>query len=99
MTPPLQTPFDTVENAHQYVHLLAEAIVEAKGEIATDLAASTKAKSDRRTQALQIVQFKLDKLEQHLKTSSRLLNDLRSLRRLMLDERLEPVKVSSDPAA
>ena len=99
MTTPLQTPFDTVENAHQYVRLLAEAIVEAKGEIATDLAATTKTKSDRRTQALQIVQFKLDKLEQHLKTSSRLLNDLRSLRRLMLDERLEPVKVSSDPAA
>jgi hypothetical protein len=99
MTTPLQTPFDTVENAHQYVRLLAEAILEAKGEIATDLVASTKAKSDRRTQALQIVQFKLDKLEQHLKTSSRLLNDLRSLRRLMLDERLEPVKVSSDPAA
>jgi len=33
-------------------------------------------------QALRIVEFKLDKLEQHLKTSSRLLNDLRTLRRL-----------------
>jgi hypothetical protein len=99
MTTPLQTPFDTVENAHQYVRLLAEAILEAKGEIAADLAASTKAKSDRRTQALQIVQFKLDKLEQHLRTSSRLLNDLRSLRRLMLDERLVAVKVGNDPAA
>jgi hypothetical protein len=99
MTTPLQTPFDTVENAHQYVRLLAEAILEAKGEIAADLAASTTAKSDRRTQALQIVQFKLDKLEQHLRTSSRLLNDLRSLRRLMLDERLVAVKVGNDPAA
>jgi len=38
-------------------------------------------------QAMQIVQFKLDKLEHHLKTSSRLLNDLRSLRRLLLEER------------
>jgi hypothetical protein len=37
---------------------------------------------------LQIVQFKLDKLEQHLQASSRLLNDLRTLRRLLLEERV-----------
>lgn len=90
MKPPLQTPFDSVENAHDYVRLLGEAIAEAKSEIEADLAVAAKTKSERRVQALQIVQFKLDKLEQHLKTSSRLLNDLRSLRRLLLDERLEP---------
>jgi hypothetical protein len=87
---PLQTPFDSIENAHDYVRLLGEAIAEAKSEIEADLAEAAKARSERRLQALQIVQFKLDKLEQHLKTSSRLLNDLRSLRRLLLDERLEP---------
>ena len=89
ITPP-QTPFDSVENAHQYIQLLVEAIAEAKGEIAADLSLPAKAKSERRVQALQIVQFKLDKLEQHLQISSRLLNDLRSLRRLLFDERLEP---------
>jgi flavin-dependent dehydrogenase len=74
--------------------LLVEAIAEAKSEIATDLDAATQAKSERRLQALQIVQFKLDKLEQHLKTSSRLLNDLRTLRRLLLDERAaDPDKI------
>ncbi|MGB8010781.1 MAG: hypothetical protein WCF68_04150 [Terriglobales bacterium] len=88
MSDSLQTPFDSVENAHQYIRLLAEAIAEAHGEIAADLATATQAKSKRRMQALQVVQFKLDKLEQHLKTSSRLLNDLRTLRRLLLDERL-----------
>jgi len=46
-------------------------------------------------QALQIVQFKLDKLEQHLQSSSRLLNDLRTLRRLLLDERPEPTTTAS----
>jgi hypothetical protein len=45
------------------------------------------------------VQFKLEKLEQHLKTSSRLLNDLRTLRRLLLDERLESSASGKDPAA
>ena len=96
MTDSLQTPFDSVENAHQYVRLLVEAISEAKGEIAADLGAATQAKSDRRVQALQIVQFKLDKLENHLKTSSRLLNDLRTLRRLLLDERPEATTARPD---
>ena len=94
MNSPLQTPFDSVENAHQYVRLLVEAIADAKSEIAADLGATSK--SERRVQALQIVHFKLDKLEQHLQSSSRLLNDLRTLRRLLLDERLEPVTASPD---
>jgi hypothetical protein len=93
---PPQTPFDSVENAHQYVRLLVEAITEAKGEIAADLGSAAQAKSDRRVQALQIVQFKLDKLEHHLQSSSRLLNDLRTLRRLLLDERPEPATASPD---
>ena len=96
MSDPLQTPFDSVENAHEYVRLLVEAIAEAKGEIEADLAAAVAAKSQRRVQALRIVQFKLNKLEQHLTTGSRLLNDLRTLRRLLLDERPEPSASSPD---
>ena len=97
MSSPLQTPFDSVENAQQYVRLLVEAIAEAKSEIEADLGAAAAARSERRVQALRIVQFKLDKLEQHLKTSGRLLNDLRTLRRLLLDERPEPTAASPDP--
>ncbi|MFY9644591.1 MAG: hypothetical protein WAK29_05390, partial [Terriglobales bacterium] len=74
MSDSLQTPFDSVENAQQYVRMLVEAITEAKSEIAADLGVAAQTPSDRRVQALQIVQFKLDKLEQHLKTSGRLLN-------------------------
>ena len=48
MNSPLQTPFDSVENAQQYVRLLVEAIAEAKSEIAADLAAAAKARSERR---------------------------------------------------
>jgi hypothetical protein len=95
---PLQTPFDTVENAHQYVRLLVEAIAEAKSEIAADLAAA-KAQPERRVEALRLVQFKLDKLEQHLQSSSRLLNDLRTLRRLLFDERPESTPAGKDSAA
>ncbi len=107
MNAAVQTPFDSVENAQRYVHLLVEAIAEAKQEIATDIGAAEQSKSDRRMQALQVVQVKLDQLERHLQTSSRLLNDLRTLRRLLLDERIETPVVSEsaddsqgeDPAA
>jgi hypothetical protein len=96
---PLQTPFDSLENAHQYVRLLIEAIAEAKVEIAADRGVAENAKSERRIEALQIVQFKLDKLEQHLQSSSRLLNDLRSLQRLLLDGRPEPAVAEHNSAA
>ena len=92
----MQTPFDSVENAHQYVRLLVEAIADAKNEIAEDIDAAEKGQVERRLQALRIVQFKLDKLEQHLQISSRLLNDLRSLRRLLLDERAETMPSTED---
>jgi hypothetical protein len=95
----LQTPFDSVENAHQYVRLLAETIAEAKGEIAADLGVAETSNEDRRVQALQIVQFKLEKLERHLQTSSRLLNDLRTLRRLLLEERVEAASAGQNSAA
>ncbi|MFZ0683991.1 MAG: hypothetical protein WAM89_00480 [Terriglobales bacterium] len=99
MSDSLQTPFDSVENAQQYVRMLVEAITEAKSEIAADLSVAAQTPSDRRVQALQIVQFKLDKLEQHLKTSGRLLNDLRTLRRLLLDERAEAAAGSGQDSA
>jgi len=98
LSAPVQTPFDTVENAQQYVRLLLEAIVEAKQEVDADLAAATGPRLERRLQALQLVQFKLDRLEHHLQSSGRLLNDLRTLRRLLLEERAEPAAASPDRA-
>ncbi len=43
MNGPLQTPFDTVENAQRYVRLLVEAIADAKGEIEADLGEAAEA--------------------------------------------------------
>jgi len=96
---PQQSPFDSVENAHQYVRLLVEAIAEAKSEIAADLGSAAQNHPDRRVEALRLVQFKLDKLEKHLQSSSRLLNDLRTLRRLLFEERPEPASAGKDSAA
>jgi len=84
-----QTPFDNIENAQQYIRLLLEAVNEAKDEISDELSAAAKINSERRLEALRLVQYKLEKLESHLRRSSRILNDLRSLRRLLLDERID----------
>jgi len=81
-----ETPFDSVESAHEYVRLLWEAIGDARKELEADIAAAS-AKPDRRLEALRLVQYKLEKLDLHLQSSSRLLNDLRTLRRLLLEER------------
>jgi formiminotetrahydrofolate cyclodeaminase len=90
-----ETPFDSVENAHEYVRLLLEAIADANQDIAADITAATAAGSERRLEALRLVQYKLEKLEQHLEASSRVLNDLRTLRRLLLDERVAPAAAAT----
>jgi hypothetical protein len=82
-----ETPFDSIENAQDYLHLLLEAISDARQDIAADLKSTEQAGLARRVEALRLVQYKMDKLEQHLRSSSRVLNDLRTLRRLLLDER------------
>jgi hypothetical protein len=84
-----ETPFDSVEGAHEYLSLLSQAVLDAKNEIEWDIKAVGDPKYPRRLEALRLVSFKLEKLEQHIKSSCRLLNDLRTLRRLLLEERVD----------
>ena len=82
-----ETPFDNIENSHEYVSLLAEAIQVAADEVEADIALARADGADRRKEALQLVAHKLAKLEANMTSSRRILNDLRSLRRLLLEER------------
>jgi hypothetical protein len=82
-----ETPFDSIEGSHEYVSLLAEAVEEARKEVEADVAAAVSEGAERRKQALLVVAYNLDKLKLHITNSRRILNDLRSLRRLLLDER------------
>ena len=93
-----ETPFDNIESSHQYVSLLAEAIEEARREVDEEIALAIKEGPERRKEALQIVAYNLAKLSLHITTSGRLLNDLRSLRRLLQAERT-PAKVLVRTAA
>ena len=82
-----ETPFDNIESSHEYVTLLAEAIREAIAEVEADIALAAADDAPRRKEALQLVHFKLTRLNSHMTSGSRILNDLRTLRRLLLDER------------
>jgi hypothetical protein len=88
MNQPRGTPFDSIEGAQEYVALLAEALEEAVAAIEHDTNEAAKTPgAERRLQALRLVGYKLGQLREHLASSRRLLNDLRSLRRLLLNER------------
>ena len=81
-----ETPFESIEGAQKYMRLLAETVEEGRQEVEADISAQADP-GDRRLQALRIVSYKLEKLAQHMKHSQRILNDLRSLRRLLFEER------------
>ena len=83
----IETPFESIENAQKYIKLLGETVTENVSDIDSEIIAATESGLDRRLQALRIVYYKLQKLEQQLHACSRSLNDLRSLRRLLLEER------------
>lgn len=80
-------PFDSIESAHAFLTLLRESVVEARRELEMDLQRVSNSDSSRRLDALRVAAYNAEKLEFHLNRSSRLLNDLRSLRRLLLEER------------
>jgi hypothetical protein len=82
-----ETPFDNIESSHEYVTLLAEAIEISLAEVEADLALAGADEADRRREALQLVLFKMTRLKGHMTSSRRILNDLRTLRRLLLEER------------
>ncbi len=79
-----ENPFESVESAQEFIALLEDAVKEARRDVETEIAA---APEDRRRQALQLIDYHLTKLSVHTAKSRRILNDLRSLRRLLFQER------------
>ncbi len=92
----LQNPFESIESAHDFVTLLAQAIGEARQEIEADVEREKKSAQSRRLDALRMASYQLALLEQHIKRSGRILNDLRSVRRLLLDERSGVIVTASE---
>ena len=82
-----ETPFDSIEGSHEYVAMLAEALAEARRDVEAEIQTADREAAHRRKEALILVSYNLAKLNLHITTSRRILNDLRTLRRLLLAER------------
>jgi hypothetical protein len=82
-----ETPFDSIEGSYEYVDMLADAIQEARRDVEAEVTLAETEKADRRKQGLLLVSYNLAKLEGHITSSRRILNDLRTLRRVLLSER------------
>lgn len=82
-----ETPFDSLESSRQFIQLLAETIEQVRAEVGVEITAAQGDGVIRRKKALQLVDYNLVKLDSHVKCAQRILNDLRTLRRLLLDER------------
>lgn len=80
------TPFDSIESAQEFMALLQDTIAEAVRDVQHDLD-SNPAEQDRRAQALQLALYKLGQLSSQVQKSRRTLNDLRTIRNLLLNER------------
>jgi hypothetical protein len=93
----LELSLDSIEAAYRLVVLLSESVVESKGDIESDAKREADADFPRRQDALQFVVMKLEKLDFLLSRSRRVLNDLRSLHRLMFEEREAPRRISTPP--
>jgi hypothetical protein len=82
------TPFDSIESAHEFMDVLAETVLDAIKEINVQQRLAIQDGQERRARAAELALFKLKMLLCHVHKGRRMLNDLRMIRRLMLDERI-----------
>ena len=80
-------PFAALESALAFMHLLSAEIVETMADVRRDLDEAYSGPDQRRVEALQLVDYKLQQLSIHTGKSERLLRDLSRLRTLILDSR------------
>jgi hypothetical protein len=81
------SPFPSLESAQEYINLLGTAVDDAISDIQQDIEAAGTEHAERRLEALHLVTYKLGRLRHQVSATGRLLNDLRTLRRLLLGER------------
>ena len=80
-----RTSFDSIEDSLEYIGLLRDAIETSKRSV--EAQGRRRPGRKRRLEAIQPVAYKLDRLAWHIDGSRRILNDLRTLRCLLLGER------------
>jgi hypothetical protein len=84
----IDQPFESIESAHDYMNILAATTLDVMSELRRDRDQALRDGELRRAQAIDLAMFKLKMLGCYVFKSRRMLNDLRILRRLILNERL-----------
>lgn len=84
----IEGPFDSIESAQEYMNVLASTVLETMGDLRRDQDVALRGGEQRKAQAIGLAIYKLKVLGCYVHKSRRTLNDLRMLRRLILNERL-----------
>ena len=79
--------FDSIESAQDYMKVLAETVLDSMKDLNRDQQAALRDGQVRQAQAIELAIFKLKTLSCHIHKSRIILNDLRTVRRLILNER------------
>ena len=86
MNEEVNRPFDSIESAQEFMELLEQTIEEARQQLETDRDVARTSREPRRLEALDLAIYKVNQLALHAKKSRRILNDLRTIRRLLASE-------------
>jgi hypothetical protein len=86
-TDQIDQPFDSIESAQAFMEILAETIFDAMKDLNFEQQLAAESGAERRAKAVELALFKLKMLTCYVQKSRRTLNDLRMLRRLILNER------------
>ena len=89
----IEQPFDSIESAHEFLTVLGATALDVMGDLRRDRERAMREGELRRAQAIDLAMFKLKSLNCYVYKSRRALNDLRMIRRLILNERLTPESV------
>ena|SRR5579871_3272526 len=82
-------PFESIESAYEFVALLEESVEDALREVGEHVNGAEPDEDALRAEALRLAHYKLGQLSAHMHKSRRLLNDLRTIRRLLFRERAD----------
>ena len=79
--------FDSIESAQDFMKVLADTILDSMKDLSADQQEAVQVSEPRRAQAIELAIFKLKTLNCYIHKSRIILNDLRTVRRLILNER------------
>jgi hypothetical protein len=83
-------PFESIESAYEFMSVLADTILEGVKDLHREHQVAVSVGQKRRSRAIELALFKLKMLSCYVYKSRRTLNDLRTIRRLILNDRATP---------